>query len=293
MRRRMIEQTQTRPRPVMTLAVCGAALAAGTAAVAWAFPAPAVPHTATLHATATVVRAPAAGRVVQWLAEPGAAVEPDTPIAELTDAARAACVAEGDAAVAVAAATLAEAERVAALDLAWRTAELNRDLHAVRAEAADLLRERFDLDLDLQSVPAGARTVSFASNRTATSRRRGRERPGGPRGPAGTVRRAGVGTHGTAGRPAETGCGPRSACPGAEAALAAAEIAAGRRGGPAGGDHGAGRSVSARSGVPQVPAGETATAGGPRWRRSSTGTGRSPGSTSPPRSWPDSRSGRR
>ena len=154
-----------RPRPAVTLAVCGAALAAGTAAVCLAFPAPPAPHPGTLHAAAAVVRAPAAGRIAAWLAEPGAAVEPDTPIAEVADAARAAALDEAGLAVTAAAAALAEAERAAELDLAWRTAEVNRDLHAVRAEAADLLRERFDLDL--RADRPQARTVAFNANRAS------------------------------------------------------------------------------------------------------------------------------
>ena len=158
-----------RPRPAVTLAVCGAALAAGAAAVATVFPAPPAPHAGTLHGTAASVRSPAAGTVVRWLAEPGAVVEPDTPLAELADAARAADLAAAEGAVAEAAAALAAAERVAELDLAWRMAELNRDLHAVRAEAADLLRERFDLDLN-DAAPAVVRTVSAGVAGTRTTR---------------------------------------------------------------------------------------------------------------------------
>ena len=141
-------ERQPRPRPAVTLALCGAALAVGTAGVALLVPGPAPPEVGTLHATAAVVRAPRGGRVVRWLAEPGAAVRPGTPLAELEDVGRAADLAAADAAVHAAAADLTRAERTAALDLAWRRAAVDRDLHAVRAEAADLLRERFDADLN-------------------------------------------------------------------------------------------------------------------------------------------------
>ena len=164
----MSKHTPHRPRPAVTLAVCGAALAAGTAAVLTLFPAPPAPHAGTLHATAAAVRSPAAGVVVRWLAEPGAVVTPGTPLAELADGARAADLAAADAAAAAAAANLAGATRDAELDLAWRAAQLNRDLHAVRAEAADLLRERYDLDLRTVSG-ATVRTVSLGTNRTASA----------------------------------------------------------------------------------------------------------------------------
>ena len=169
MREAMSNHAPHRPRPAVTLAVCGAALAAGTAAVLTLFPAPAAPHAGTLHGTAAAVRSPAAGVVVRWLAEPGAVVTPDTPLAEFADAARAADLAAAEAAVADAAAKLAEARRDAELDLAWRTAQLNRDLHAVRAEAADLLRERYDLDLRTVGGPP-VRTVSLGAGLANTAR---------------------------------------------------------------------------------------------------------------------------
>ena len=136
-----------RPRPAVTLALCGAALALGCATVAFVLPGPPAPVDGTLHATADLVRAPSGGRVVRWLAEPGATVRAGTPLVELEDADRAADLAAAEAAVADAAAALARAERTAALDLAWRRSAVRNDLHAVRAEAATLLRERFDAAL--------------------------------------------------------------------------------------------------------------------------------------------------
>ena len=165
----MTDPTPHRPRPAVTLAVCGAALAAGTVAVLTLFPAPPAPHAGTLHGTAAAVRAPAAGTVVRWLAAPGDLVTPAEPLAELADAARAANLAAAEARLSQARTTLAAAERAAELDLAWRTAEVQRDLHAVRAEAADLLRERFDLDLHAPA-PNVVRTASATTRaRTATA----------------------------------------------------------------------------------------------------------------------------
>ena len=178
----VMDHSSPRPRPAVTLALCGAAVAVGTTGVLLAFPGPPAPEVGTLHATAAAVRAPVGGRVVRWLAEPGAAVKPGEPLAEIADVGRLAALAEADREVAAAAAALARAEHAAALDLAWRRAELNRDLHAVRAETAELLRDRFDAELhDVEPPPTDAvpaRTVSFraaAATRSVAAAENARE----------------------------------------------------------------------------------------------------------------------
>ncbi|WP_145360833.1 HlyD family efflux transporter periplasmic adaptor subunit [Alienimonas californiensis] len=169
-----------RPRPAVTLALCGAALLTGTAALALLVPGPPSPAFGTLHAAEDLVRAPRGGRVVRWLVEPGTSVRPETPLVELEDPGRIAELAAADAAVAAAEESLAATERAAKLDLAWRRAAVRRDLHTVRTEAADLLRDRFDAALQAaaegDALPDGsprggvpARTVSLRTRTAAAA----------------------------------------------------------------------------------------------------------------------------
>ncbi|WP_171183427.1 HlyD family efflux transporter periplasmic adaptor subunit [Alienimonas chondri] len=164
-----------RPRPAVTLALCGAALTVGTAAVVLLAPGPPESVRGTLHSAEDLVRAPSGGRVMRWLAEPGTTVRPGDPLVELEDADHAAELAAAEAAVAKAAGKLMAAEKAAELDLAWRRSAVRRELHEVRTETAELLRDRFDAALTAAAEgdvpPRGgipARTVSMR-NHTAAS----------------------------------------------------------------------------------------------------------------------------
>ncbi|MEM9704317.1 MAG: hypothetical protein AAF907_17890, partial [Planctomycetota bacterium] len=159
-----------RPRPAVTLALCAAAFLIGLVVVIAAAPQPTAAVRGTLHSAEVVIRAPRDGRIVEWIEEPGAGVKPGVAIVELQDASRLSRLADADAEVTRASAALSAAKKRAALDLAWRTAEVRRDLHAVRTETAELLRDQFDAALTADAADrAGtgtripARTVSVTS----------------------------------------------------------------------------------------------------------------------------------
>ena len=135
------------PAVRVTLGLCGVAAAVGTALVAVSAGDRSGELDGTLRTVRGAVRSPAAGRLVRWLAEPGDPVRPDTAVAEVEDAGRAARLAVLDAELDGLRADLAAAEHTAELELAWRTREVRAELHALRTDTAELLRRRFDLDL--------------------------------------------------------------------------------------------------------------------------------------------------